>query len=50
MNLVAFFLLFLVLAVGTYLNQLDPDRKSRAVIEDRVDRQEAAPARPDLPL
>jgi hypothetical protein len=50
MNPVAYLILFLVLAIGTYLNQLDPDRKPRALIEDRVGSQMAAPERPEIPL
>jgi hypothetical protein len=43
MKPIAFLILILVLILGTYLNQLDPDRGSQVMIEDSVGSTMAAP-------
>lgn len=43
------FVLF-VMAIGTYLNSMDTDKKTQVMIEDEVGSTMAAPAKPDIPL
>jgi hypothetical protein len=43
MKPMAFVLLLLMLILGSYLNQLDPDKGSQVMIEDSVGSTMAAP-------
>ena len=43
MKPISLFILILILVVGTYLNQMDPDKDAQVMIEDTVGSSMAAP-------
>lgn len=50
MKPVTLFILMTVLALGFYLNTLDPNKDSQVLIEDKVDSKMAAPQKTEIPL